>query len=268
MLLKEILDEIFKEEYSYTLTDLGLSNDIYLLETKCERFIVHVSKQDLSRFLNPQIERAVQLAVLPLNIDFKEYHYDPSAHIRITYFEEDLKEFKDSEDENKYYKAIDLIHKFHSLDFKCDHRFDLVKMYEGFKSEIKKELIDYKDYQSILDRYNHLEYQEVLSHNDLVSGNILFGKQDYLIDYEYAAMNHPYFDLMSFITENQINDPLLREKIFQYYFKRALNEEDRQTLKTIEDAQNLLWAAWANMLYDSRHEDVYLEIFYDKIKHL
>ncbi len=62
----------------------------------------------------------------------------------------------------------------------------------------------------------------------------------YLIDYEYAANNDPLFDVMSFLSENQINDPALRERFYAVYFNE-MNDTVRKQLDIWENFQNLLW---------------------------
>ena len=52
---------------------------------------------------------------------------------------------------------------------------------------------------------------KVLSHNDLNPGNLLWGNKFYFLDWEYAGLNHPCFDLASLVHNykldpTQIND--------------------------------------------------------------
>lgn len=63
-----------------------------------------------------------------------------------------------------------------------------------------------------IDKYKHLtsKYQNlklVLSHNDLSADNLLWNKVDkkvHFIDYEWARMNNPYWDVANFIRETDI----------------------------------------------------------------
>ena len=101
-----------------------------------------------------------------------------------------------------------------------------------------------------------------------MDGNILFTKdKTYLIDYEYAANNDPLFDVMSFLSENQIEDPALRARFYAVYFDE-MNATVRRQLDIWENFQNLLWCCWAMMMWESRHESIYRAIARDKYEAL
>ena len=42
-----------------------------------------------------------------------------------------------------------------------------------------------------------------MCHNDLISANLVHGKRLLILDWEYASLNHPYFDLAT-ILENHV----------------------------------------------------------------
>lgn len=114
-----------------------------------------------------------------------------------------------------------------------------------------------------------LNQHQVLCHNDLVSGNLLFSKERlYLIDYEYAAMNDPLFDVISFLSENQIFDKELRQRFYLAYFNTQPDGLLLNQLKEWEIFEDVLWCTWAMMMAESRHEQVYLDIAEDKYQAL
>ena len=41
--------------------------------------------------------------------------------------------------------------------------------------------------------------QKVFSHNDLTSKKFLWNNQYYFLDWEYAGLNHPCFDIASLV---------------------------------------------------------------------
>ena len=58
----------------------------------------------------------------------------------------------------------------------------------------------------IIDNFKEFYEPDRLCHNDLLEGNFLFTKDKlYLIDFEYAGYNDYYFDIASFISENDLN---------------------------------------------------------------
>ncbi len=56
----------------------------------------------------------------------------------------------------------------------------------------------------------------VLSHNDINPGNLLLGEKLFIMDWEYASLNHPYFDLASSIENFALNNEQIKEFIQSY----------------------------------------------------
>lgn len=248
-------------------TNLGLTNDIYEVYMDDKKYALRVPKDDIGIHLNSD-EKIIFDKIKDWGIDVEEVFYDPMSRIRMTRWIYGALDFKCCDDQNKYERAAVLIRKVHDHELSVDYHFDPYKMYLSFKNEIKKPLMVYETYEDLFKFYQK-DQRLVFSHNDLVSGNFLFTKQkDYLIDFEYAGMNHPLFDIMSFISENNIDDLSLRERVYRAYFGFKPDHELHRQLSIIEAGQNLLWAAWANMLYDTRNETVYYQIFKDKKEHL
>ena len=263
-----LLQRLYHKIPKLTNTTLGLTNNIYTFVVDGQKYALRVPLDDISDLL-PKVEKEALNKVRELDLDFEEIFYDQKTRIRITKWIDDLLEFKDCKDPRRYLKSIEMIKKLHLLNTTVSQDFDVKKIYTSYLARIKKPLFDYQGHKNIINDFLSLDDKYELSHNDLVSGNILFSKdRSYLIDYEYAGNNHPYFDLMSFISENEIDEKEIRNMIFKAYFGKAYGHEILKKLEIIEKCQNLLWACWANMLYDSRGDDVYLEIFTSKIDHL
>ena len=107
----------------------------------------------------------------------------------------------------------------------------------------------------------------ILCHNDLTAGNFLFTPQKlFLIDWEYAGMNDPLFDVVSFLNENDLYNSKYKKIFLEAYFSN--NEIPWEKIEIWNNFQNLMWAIWANMMYDSRPDQIYLDIFNSKIKNL
>lgn len=268
MRISNRLEKLYHKDFKLIHTDLGLSNDIYIIElADDDKDVLRIPKKDIDEHVHRDLEREIQLALVDSGLDFEEVSYFKDEHIRITKFVEDIKTFKQCENPLKYHLVVDNIKKFHSLNLQTDVDFKLKEKYQSFLNDIKKPLIDYSQFEYIIQRFTEISKIKTLSHNDLVDGNLLFTKDhSYLIDYEYAGNNHPYFDLMSFLSENRIFDEDIRLDIYNYYFDNKLNDKIMKELRIIEDAQNVLWAAWANMLYNSRGNKIYKDIFEDKIE--
>ena len=257
-------DKLYHSDYKLIPTDLGLSNDIYLLYYKDKKYCVRLANNIHNEALREN-ERKIQEALKGKGIDVEEVYYNEKSKIRVTKWVDSLP-FEECKDENKFERAIDLIKKFHQYAPKIDTDFDLInkfRYYSSFCGEYLKNI----PYENILNDFSKLEVNTI-SHNDIVSGNLLLGEKDYLIDYEYAGNNVEHFDLMSFLSENKIYDENLRKRIYKYYFNKDVDVKTLQELLVIERAQELLWSTWALTNYQKEKRNDYLLIARDKLQHL
>ena len=69
---------------------------------------------------------------------------------------------------------------------------------------------------SLFDSIAHNQLPMVLSHNDINPGNLLIGEKLFIMDWEYASLNHPYFDLASSIENLALNKQQIKEFIQSY----------------------------------------------------
>lgn len=266
--ISDYLHKLYVNPHNIIKTDLGLSNDIYTFELDKTKYCLRHSTNPAINKENLKLERKIQEYFIGKDFEFEEVYYDEKNGIRITKFIEDLKTFSKEDNNNKYKKIIEKIKQFHSIDIKTDIYFDLNAKYYTYLNKITNKLIDYSKYEYILKEYNSLNMKIVLSHNDLVDGNILYKNEKcYLTDYEFASLNYELFDLVSLLSENDLKDNQ-KEEIINLYFESNIRDTDLKNIKTIEKAQNLLWSTWSNMMYDINMSKIYLDIFNNKIKAL
>ena len=50
------------------------------------------------------------------------------------------------------------------------------------------------------------EDEWVVCHNDLISANLVHGKRLLILDWEYASLNHPYFDLATILENHSLTE--------------------------------------------------------------
>lgn len=163
--------------------------------------------------------------------------------------------------------VANLINTLHKIKIKVPLTFDLRAMITHYKAATGPQFADAKyevqiiaAYEAVLDRDRY-----VLSHNDIVRGNLLFQKDKaYLIDYEYAAMNDPLFDHLSFLGENDIDDPIL---IADYLRIAGINPEPRKVF-AMQMGADLLWFYWAHYMFKITNKDIFLAIAGTKLQRI
>ena len=83
-------------------------------------------------------------------------------------------------------------------------------------------------------------------HNDLLAGNIIRSREDgavLIVDWEYAGMGHPCFDLGNLSVNNDF-DEAADERLLQAYFDEPPADARRATLalmRVLSDAREAAW---------------------------
>ena len=208
---------------------------------------------------NEQLENAVIELLKNEALDVETIYFDPNTGIKITKFVNNLQEFSECTLPNKIEQTASLMKQLHDLQIQTNYNFDPIAKLEFYKSKVNHCPYAF-DVDELLIKIKELDSTPILCHNDWVSGNILFGDKNYLIDYEYAADNDPLFDVMSFITENNIDDPKQRNTFYQAYFGKLPTPDMMNKLHLWEQFHNCLWCYWALMMYEEKKENIYLEI--------
>jgi thiamine kinase-like enzyme len=84
-------------------------------------------------------------------------------------------------------------------------------------------------------------------HNDLLPGNVLAADADpghaLLVDWEYAGMGHPYFDLANLAVNNGF-DEAAQDRLLQAYFGAAPSPGQRAALRLMMLVSDAREAAW------------------------
>lgn len=245
-------------------TNKGLTNKNYHVQTEHYDVIVRIPHQDSSNIVYRDHEALALECIKSTQLDVNTIHYNPEDGIKITKYVPDLLTFKEYKGKDRIHRTAQLMKRLHSLNQCIGYEFNPIERYLKYRKNVKQPMIEDTLSNSIVESLKSIQRAHTLCHNDWVAGNICFSQtKDYLIDYEYAGDNDPFFDVMSFITENELTYQEKEEFILSY-FGRTPTSEEQVLLKTYEQFHNLLWCTWACMMYESRNEDVYREIALDK----
>lgn len=264
---KTLIRQLFNNEVtSMSLTDKGLTNQNWLIESKGEFFMVRIPYDHSKHVVSRQHEKAAIDLIYRQNLDVETVYFDEQSGIKITKYIDDFLTFDEYTGKDKYYRVGRLMRKFHDLHVKSGFLFDPVQRLNQYKAQIKNNIFTLENEDNYTDFIKSQTDDLTLCHNDWVAGNIGFTSQrDYLIDYEYAGDNHPFFDVTSFLSENQIFDDTARKEFYIAYFSHLPDEDTLKKLHNFEMFHHILWYHWAMMMYEFRKEDIYLKIAKDKV---
>ncbi|WP_339021612.1 phosphotransferase family protein [Spiroplasma endosymbiont of Atherix ibis] len=231
---------------------------------------IYLDKQNEYNFLEQLIKLKQDCLLNPIN-----FYWEKEELISQYKF---LKNYHSLEKINLTEKIVDMvienIIKMHNLNINSAKikKFEYVNFLNKFHDNTinKLEIYDYyideiKNYESI---FNKLDL--VLSHNDLVPGNILIKKDKLIfIDYDYVMLNNKFFDLASFITET-LNDD---EKLINYFINKCIERKiisitELDTLNKIIKYQDLLWTFWAYFMFEKQNNEEFKIIYKNKLNRL
>lgn len=243
---------------------VGLTNDNYLVLINNSQYIVRVPINDLNIF-NRNNEKRVLAELKNSSYTIPVLYY--ADGIQISKYEPNLINYEHYNKLNKLDDVAYLMKSLHAEKTNITHTFNPIKQVQLYYKHANTKL-KLEDYDWLFQQYANHTFTPVLCHNDWVDGNICFiDKQPYLIDFEYAALNDPLFDVMSFITENDLSNEHKKE-----FTHLMLGDNiDNKTLKILEmyrDLNNLIWYLWAVMMHDARQQPIYETIANSKLKEL
>jgi thiamine kinase-like enzyme len=232
-------------------------------------YVLREPYPDAAKIVDVRHEAKALEMIASLQLDVPCLYFDPKTGIKVTKFIDELKTFDECEDEDKIERVALLMRRLHALNKTSGFNFDPIARFNQYASNVKEPIYNISFALGVLDELVNLPQHLTLCHNDWVPGNIGFSdKRDYLIDYEYAGDNDPLFDVMSFLTENSIEDDCDRKRFYLEYFGKVPDKHTLHALSIYEKFHNLLWCTWAMMMAESRGDEIYRMIAKDKYESL
>jgi thiamine kinase-like enzyme len=269
--IKQTFENITKLKVkSAKLLPVGLTNDDYLITTLDNKaFILRMPKAENYKLFNYANEDKIIKLVGKTGLDVETYYFDNIRGIKITNYIPNLNSYKASSltKQTKLKLVADGIAQIHKLKTKSSIKFNPFERLAKYKKIANKKL--FNDEQEVIDScYNdYINTKHVLSHNDLVDGNLLFNdKRLYIIDYEYAGYNHPLFDAASFLSENNIESKKDIVSFLKAYLKSEYSPKKYDQLMRWYRFNDLLWSYWAFMMFSQHKKPVFKLIYNLKSK--
>lgn len=260
----EKLEKILNEKIiSIDETSYGISNKNYIITTENNKYFYRTSKD--STKINDKDNEKEAMDLLKDESYFLKPIYYKNDNL-ITPYQKNSKTFISQRNLSSIVNIAKLLQKFHSKKFKAKNTFNPINVFEKYLNDIEDFKMDISHFIYIIDDLKKVYKPDRLCHNDLVEGNFLFTKNNiFLIDYEYAGLNDYYFDIASFISENNLD---YQETVT--FLKAYFTDEecDFKKLDVFLRFCDLLWYTWASLLYENRGEEVYNEILITKYNSL
>lgn len=244
-------------------TSYGITNQNFIVKTQDKKYFCRVPK-DTFFIKNKDNEKEAIDILKEENYFLTPVYYD--ANLLITEFQENAKTFISNKNLSSIIKIAKILKEFHNKKFDATSAFNPLEILEKYSYQLQNPKVNFEDYKELLESFSRLYTPDRLCHNDLKEGNFLFANNSiYLIDYEYAGLNDPYFDIASFIAENELNYQETITFLKAYFTEENCNFEKLSIFLQFYD---LLWYSWACLLHERSGKEKYKTIADEKFKTL
>jgi thiamine kinase-like enzyme len=263
--IKTYFEEIInKTVRSIERLEGGLSNLSYKIN---DAYVIRIPNKYVQPFINYNSELEIINKISELNISERLVHFDIDKGIKISKFIHQSKHYVDTPTDEEILLTAKTLKKLHKSKILVENDFNPLERLEKYKSYAnKKERLDGRYERKIIrlvkDRL--VKDEKVLCHNDIVRGNLLYKyNKVIIIDWEFASMNNVYFDLASFISENNLNSGQ-KEKFLKDYYGSKLNNLKKNNVELFIKFNNMLWYYWALMMHKNTNNKIYENIANEK----
>lgn len=233
----------------------GLTNYNYIMEIHGKSYVVRQPGGMTELMIDRKIEKINNCIASELGINSECVFFDEEYGIKISLYIEHSKNIALSDPcAPANLRAVsNLLKKLHYGKRAFSNQFDFqaeLKKYEEIVKNLNGEFfLDYSSLKSQLMEFLEKRVINLISlpcHNDTVPENFIVDEsgRTYLIDWEYAGMNDPSWDIAAYILESRLTKSAIDMLLNEYYGQYPSPGEILK-IKGFMLAQDLLWTVWA-----------------------
>jgi thiamine kinase-like enzyme len=233
----------------------GMTNKSFSFETEKKKYIMRIPGKGTNGLVNRKEEYSVYQTIKDLNLCDDLIYMNPNNGYKITEFIEGARNC-DAYNPEDLRECMSALRKFHSMQLKVEHSFDLKKKINYYEELWSGESSAYVDYETtkakvfkLLDYVNKQDKDYCLCHIDSVPDNFMLYKdaqgkeQVRLIDWEYAGMQDPNLDIAMFAIY-AMYDRVMVDKLIDYYYTEGCSDDIRHRIYAYIAIAGLLWSNW------------------------
>ena len=236
----------------------GMTNKNYKVMIDDQNYVLRVPGNGTEKMISRVDEIKNAAFAHEIGVDADLIYFNEQTGIKISKFIEDAQTLSPEGAKKPYVmkKICQLLNQLHQCGREMENEFNVyekIESYEQLLNELKGEY--YEDYQLIKQQVlqlkelmDDLEIKLVPCHNDTLAENFIKDKHDqyYLIDWEYAGMNDPMWDVAAHCLENGFNSD--EEELFlKTYFKQEPKRSYKTRVLVNKIYQDFLWSLWTKV---------------------
>ncbi len=264
--IKKTFEECMNKEVRscVELTD-GFSNENFLIN---DAYVLRLPLPNGDTTISRKNEKKVYETISSINISEKLCYFDVKTGIKVTKFVHNPIIYKTTPTNEQILLVAKSLKKLHRAKLIVPFDYDALKKLKTYKKTLSKDLYINEEFEKrIIEEFNKFYLLEdvTLCHNDLVQGNLLFKFNGLtIIDWEYSSMNSFYFDLASFISENNLSEEQ-KEFFLSKYFGCKYSNRKKKIVDVFINFQDILFYYRALYLYKKRGKSIYQTIAHVKL---
>lgn len=260
--MKQVFEEILHLSYAPQKIERlgGLTNFNFKLFNGEETYVVRFPGVGTEELINRKDESDISWVTNEIGIDAEMLYFDEKSGIKVCKYIEDavtmdanqVKSPENMKDIAQLFSKLHTSGKVLPIPFDV---FEKIKEYEDLLNsesgnfywddyeEVRKQIYNLKEL------YESYEIQRVLCHNDPLCENFIKGKDRmYLVDWEYAGMNDPMWDLADVFIEAGFT-PIEEIQFKEYYFGRPSTRFEDIRIVMNKVFLDFLWSLWGKQRY-------------------
>lgn len=231
--------------------DKGLTNVSFRFVVNENVYVYRHPGNTAENLVDRKSEIIAQLIAQKLGIDKSIIYIDQSGW-KLSHFIDHIDEFDLNSEENLV-QAMEFLRRLHNQDGKEAREFHpynealkLMKIASLTKGNLYKEFEELIYKIRKINEYLESEFQEkVLCHNDVYAPNFLMSKKHnlYLIDWEYAGVNDPAYDIACILCRGTYTDQQITRYI-EVYTGHPITETEKKHYFASIALCGFYWFCW------------------------
>lgn len=233
----------------------GMTNKNYKIEIDNECYVLRVPGNGTGEMISREDEIRNAVYANEVGVDSELVYFNEKSGIKISRFIENAETLSPeaTKKQNNMIMVCDILRKLHNYNRKMANDFDIygkIEQYENLANEVNA--IFFNDYYEVKDKVlllknimAELDVKLAPCHNDTIAENFIKSGEDkmYLIDWEYAGMNDPMWDLAAHSLENKFSEDE-EELLLNIYFNGKVEEKYKKRILINKIYQDFLWSTW------------------------
>ena len=257
-LVQEKLRHVFQDDsivFDKSRFTGGITNYNYIMNIQGFEYVIRQPGGMTEQIIDRKIEGVNNNIASEFGVNSDCIYFDENSGIKISIYIKNSQNIAQADPGSlKNLEAVaSLMKKIHSFPKHFLNHFDWHRELTKYERIIQQQRGDFfYDYTTLKDQLVTFVQKNIKStslvpcHNDTVPENFIIDGTGriYLIDWEYAGMNDPCWDVAAYILESKLSAEAI-DYLIQNYFGRLLSPMEELKIKSYMMAQDLLWTAWA-----------------------